>query len=47
MSLRAILAAKGGNIICIEPSAELAAAARLLSQHRIGALLVRDTDGRT
>ena len=46
MSLKAILAAKGGNIICIEPTADLAAAAKLLSTHRIGALVVLDADGR-
>ena len=45
MSLKDILAAKGGNIIGIEPTADLVAAAKLLSTHRIGALLVRDADG--
>jgi CBS domain-containing protein len=46
MSLKSILAAKGDNIICIEPTADLAAAAKLLSTHRIGALVVLDTGGR-
>ena len=46
MRLKAILAAKGGNIICIEPTADLAAAAKLLSSHRIGALAVLDAHGR-
>jgi CBS domain-containing protein len=46
MSVKTILAAKGGNIICIEPTADLAAAAKLLSSHRIGALAVLDADGR-
>ena len=46
MSLKTILAAKGGNIICIEPTADLAAAAKLLTTHRIGALVVLDTGGR-
>ena len=46
MSLKTILAAKGGNIVCIEPTADLAAAAKLLSTHRIGALVVLDGDGR-
>jgi CBS domain-containing protein len=46
MSLKAILAAKGGNIICIEPTADLAKAAKLLSTHRIVALLVLDTNQR-
>jgi CBS domain-containing protein len=46
MSLKDILAAKGGNVIGIEPTADLVAAAKLLSTHRIGALLVRGPDGR-
>jgi CBS domain-containing protein len=46
MSLKTILAAKGGNIICIEPTADLTAAAKLLSTHRIGALVVLDAGGR-
>jgi CBS domain-containing protein len=46
MSLTAILAAKGGNIISIEPTADLAVAARLLSTHHIGVLVVLDTGGR-
>ena len=46
MSLNAILAAKGRNIICVEPTADLATAAKLLSKHRIGALVVLDAGGR-
>jgi CBS domain-containing protein len=46
MSLKTILATKGGNIVCIEPTADLAAAAKLLSTHRIGALVVLGGDGR-
>ena len=46
MSLKAILAAKGGDIISIEPTADLAAAAKLLSTHSIGALVVLDADER-
>jgi CBS domain-containing protein len=42
MSLKTILAAKGDKIICIEPTADLAAAAKLLSAHLIGALVVLD-----
>jgi CBS domain-containing protein len=45
-SLKTILAAKGGEIVCIEPTADLAAAAKLLSTHRIGVLVVLDTDRR-
>jgi CBS domain-containing protein len=46
MSLKTILAAKGDNVICIESTADLAAAAKLLSKHRIGALVVLDAAGR-
>jgi CBS domain-containing protein len=46
MSLKTILAAKGDKIICIEPTADLAAAAKLLSAHLIGALVVLDVGGR-
>jgi CBS domain-containing protein len=46
MSLKTILAAKGGDIICIKPTANLAAAAKLLSRHRIGVLVVLDAGGR-
>ena len=46
MNVKAILAAKGGDIICIEPKADLAAAAKLLSRHRIGAVLIRGAGGR-
>ena len=45
MSLKSILAGKSGRIICIEPSADIAAAAKLLSARHIGALVVRDADG--
>jgi CBS domain-containing protein len=46
MSLKTILAAKGRSTIRIEPTADLAAAAKLLSVHRIGALMVLDADER-
>ena len=46
MNVKAILAAKGGDIVCIEPSADLAAAVKLLSTHRIGAVLIRGAGGR-
>jgi CBS domain-containing protein len=46
MNVKAILAAKGGDVICIEPTATLAAAAKLLSAHRIGAVVIRGTAGR-
>ena len=50
MNVKTILAAKarnlGGDIICIEPTANLAAAAKLLSAHRVGAVLIRGAGGR-
>jgi len=49
MNVKAILAAKknlGGDIVGIEPAATLAAAAKLLSTHRIGALVIRGAGGR-
>jgi len=46
MSLKTILAAKGDKIICIEPTADLAAATKLLSAHLIGALVVLNGGGR-
>ena len=41
MSLKTILAAKGGEVVSIEPTADLVAAAR-----RIGVLVVVDAGGR-
>ena len=50
MNVRAILAAKernlGGDVVCIEPTADLAAAAKLLTTHRIGAVVIRGAGGR-
>lgn len=50
MNVKNILAAKkdnlGGDIVCIEPTADLAAAAQLLSAYRIGAVLIRGAGGR-
>ena len=50
MNVKAILAAKkrnlGGDIVSIEPTANLAAAAKSLSAHRIGAVLIRGAGGR-
>jgi CBS domain-containing protein len=48
MNVKAILAAKalGGEILSIEPTADLAAAAQMLSAHRIGAVLIRGAGGR-
>lgn len=50
MNVKTILAAKsrnlGGDIISIEPTADLTAAARLLGAHRIGAVVIRGAGGR-
>ncbi len=46
MNVKTILAAKGGDIISIEPSADLAAAVRLLAKHRIGAVVICGAGGR-
>lgn len=46
MNVKAILAAKGGDIVSIEPTADLSAAAKLLSTHRIGAIVIRGAGGR-
>lgn len=46
MNVKAILAAKGGAIVDIEPTADLAAAAQLLAARRIGSLVIRGAGGR-
>lgn len=46
MNVKTILAAKGGDVISIEPTADLAAAAHLLSKHRIGAVVICGAGGR-
>jgi CBS domain-containing protein len=46
MNVKAILAAKGGDIIDIEPSANLATAAQLLGARRIGVVVIRGAGGR-
>ena len=48
MNVKAILAAKkqGGDTIGIEPTAKLAAAVKLLAEHRIGALVIRGAGAR-
>src|SRR5674476_661160 len=51
MNVKAILTAKvagalGGDSVCIEPSADLAAAVKLLSTHRIGVVVIRGAGGR-
>jgi CBS domain-containing protein len=46
MNVKAILAAKSGDVTSVEPTADLEAAARLLVAHRIGALVIRGAGGR-
>jgi CBS domain-containing protein len=48
MNVKAILADKhlGGDIIDIEPTADLAAAVKLLAARRVGAIVVRGAGGR-
>jgi CBS domain-containing protein len=46
MNVKTILAAKGGTIISIEPTATLAVAAKLLATHRIGAVVILGAGGR-
>src|SRR6516225_1590276 len=46
MTVKAILSAKGGDVISIEPTATLEAAVKTLAKHRIGALLVLGPDRR-
>ena len=46
MNVKTILAAKGGDVTSIEPTATLAAAAQLLSKHRIGAVVILGAGGR-
>jgi CBS domain-containing protein len=46
MTVKAILSAKGGSVITIEPNVDLATAAKLLSEKRIGALLITGAEGR-
>jgi CBS domain-containing protein len=46
MTVAAVLAAKGRDVVTIEPSASLAAAATLLAEKRIGAVLILGADRR-
>jgi CBS domain-containing protein len=46
MNVKEILAAKGGDIVDIEPASNLAAAAQLLASRRIGAVVIRGAGGR-
>jgi CBS domain-containing protein len=46
MTVKAILTNKGSNILTIEPTANVAAAARILAERRIGALVVTGPERR-
>jgi CBS domain-containing protein len=46
MTVKAILSQKGNDVLTIDPAATLAAAAKLLAERRIGAVLVTGVDGR-
>jgi CBS domain-containing protein len=45
MTIARILRQKGGDVVSVDAQEEVAGIARLLSQHRIGAVLVRDGAG--
>ena len=46
MTVKAILSSKRGDIVTIEPTATLESAVKILSEKRIGALIVVGPDGR-
>jgi len=46
MNVKTILATKGGDIVSIEATADLTAAAQLLAARRIDAIVIRGTEGR-
>lgn len=46
MNVKTILAAKGGDIHSIDPTADLMAAAKVLSTYRIGAIIICGAGGR-
>jgi CBS domain-containing protein len=46
MLIGQILGAKGGKVTTIAPDATIAEVARLLKQHRIGAVVVTEADGK-
>lgn len=45
MQIATILREKGSHVVSVGPGEDLGSVARSLAQHRIGAALVRDTDG--
>jgi CBS domain-containing protein len=46
MTVKAILAAKGGEVVTIDPTTNVAAAAKRMAERRIGALVVTGADRR-
>lgn len=46
MTVKAILADKGRDVVTIDATATLAAASQRLAQHRVGALVIVDRDAR-
>lgn len=46
MNVKTILSKKGSDVLTVEPTKNVAAAARLLSEHAIGALVVTGADRR-
>jgi CBS domain-containing protein len=46
MTVKAVLAAKGGDVVTIEPNTNVLAATKLLAERRIGALVVTGPDRR-
>jgi CBS domain-containing protein len=46
MTVKSVLAAKGGDVVTIEPNTNVLAATKLLAERRIGALVVTGPDRR-
>jgi CBS domain-containing protein len=46
MIVKHIMAGKSGNVVTIDPTADLAAAAKLLAERRIGAVVILGVDDR-
>ena len=46
MTVKALLSAKGGDVTTIEPTKNVAAAAQLLAEHKIGSLVITGPDRR-
>jgi CBS domain-containing protein len=44
MTVKAILSVKGRDVVTIDPAADLATAAKLLAEHRLGAVVVTGAD---